>query len=63
MVFADIRPVERCGRFAGVGTMAPDGAIIRDGRELVAWRERRWNVLRGPAHVKSMCQQHPLQVV
>jgi len=63
MVFADIRPIERGGRFAGVGTRAPDGAIIRDGRDLVAWRERRWNALRGPAHMKAMCQQHPLQVV
>lgn len=47
-VFADVRLIERDGQFAGVGTRAPDGAIIHDGRELVAWRERRWRSMRRP---------------
>lgn len=46
MIFADIRPIGRDGKIVGVGTQAPDGAIIHDGRELVAWRERHWLAFR-----------------
>jgi hypothetical protein len=51
--FGDIRPIARNGEFVGMGTQAPDGALVHDGRELVAWRERHWNTLRGPGRQQS----------
>lgn len=46
--FGDIRPVGTNGRLLGHGIQAPDGAVVRDGRELVAWRDRRWAELNSP---------------
>lgn len=63
MVFGDIRPIERDGRIVGVGTRAPDGAFIHDGRELVSWRERRWSAMYGPAHVREKSAKHTLRLV
>lgn len=62
-VFADIRAIGRDGQIVGVGTQAPDGAFIHDGRELVAWRERRWNAQRGPDHRKDMAARHALRAI
>jgi hypothetical protein len=42
MVFGKIVPVAREGRIVGIGSVAPDGAVIQDGRELVFWRDRKW---------------------
>jgi hypothetical protein len=62
-VFGDIRPIDRNGQMVGVGTQAPDGAFIHDGRELVCWRERRWAKLRGPEHQKNIAAKHMLRVI
>lgn len=62
-VFGDIRPIAREGAIVGVGTRAPDGSFIRDGRDLVAWRERRWNTMRGPEFMKDLAKQQPLRAV
>ena len=62
-VFGDVRPIERNGQIVGVGTQAPDGAFIHDGRELVSWRDRRWGSIRGPDHLKVRAEQQPLRIV
>lgn len=61
-VFSDIRPIGRQGKVIGVGCQAPDGALIHDGRELVLWRDRRWNSMRGPEHLRTMVVRHPLKM-
>jgi len=63
MYFGDIHPIRKGDRFIGVGCRAPDGAIIRDGRELVAWRDRRWAHMRGPEYLRAQHKAHPLHSV
>ena len=46
--FGDIRPVGQNGQLLGHGIQAPDGAIVRNGQELVDWRNRRWAELQSP---------------
>lgn len=62
-MFGDIRSIERRGRIVGVGTQAPDGAFIHDGRELVAWRARRWASLQGPLAHREGCSGNHLRIV
>jgi hypothetical protein len=42
--FGDIRSIKDAisGAYLGAGLMAPDGSLIRDGRDLVDWRDFRW---------------------
>lgn len=42
MVFGDMKIIKRGDSIVGIGVFSPDGAIIRDGRELVLWRQRKW---------------------
>ena len=42
--FGDVRPIKDAasGEFIGVGMLAPDGSLVRDGRDLVDWRDFHW---------------------
>lgn len=40
--FADIRAIHSNGKLIGIGTQTPDGMPIRNGYDLVAWRDTRW---------------------
>jgi hypothetical protein len=62
-VFGDIRAIDRNGQTVGIGTQAPDGAFIHDGRELVSWLDRRWAAMRGPQHLKDWAARHALRIV
>ena len=61
--FGDIRAIKDAasGQFLGVGLMAPDGALIRDGRDLLDWRDYRWAGIRvaeylsGASHCQTSC--------
>lgn len=46
--FGDIKCIKDAasGEFLGAGMLAPDGTLIRDGRDLVDWRNFRWAGLR-----------------
>lgn len=46
--FGDIRTIKDAasGQYLGAGLMAPDGSLIRDGRDLLDWRDFLWAGIR-----------------
>lgn len=46
--FGDIKTIKDAvnGKCLGAGLMAPDGSLIRDGRDLLDWRDFRWAGIR-----------------
>jgi hypothetical protein len=55
--FGDIRPAKDAasGELLGAGILAPDCSLIRNGRDLVDWRDLRWAGVRVSNYLSEVC--------